>query len=145
MSCLSRLAPSVTRVVICVSRAFCWTDQEKRETARSLTCFFMFRGHLLLVAVLYCCSTKVCIITITFNLWCSVSWFSSIRSLVVYGSPNHSSFDYSLNNFLIPLPEGIADSPGRLPSWLLEISIFTWMMIRIGMLEGFWIFWNLII
>ena len=34
--CLSRLAPSVTRVVICVSRAFCSTDQEKRETARSL-------------------------------------------------------------------------------------------------------------
>ena len=35
-SCLSRLAPSVTRVVICVSRAFCSTDQEKGETARSL-------------------------------------------------------------------------------------------------------------
>ena len=33
---LSHLAPSVTRVVICVSRAFCSTDQEKRETARSL-------------------------------------------------------------------------------------------------------------
>ena len=31
-----RLAPSVTRVVICVSRAFCSTDQEKREIARSL-------------------------------------------------------------------------------------------------------------
>ena len=36
LSCLSCLAPSVTRVVICVSRAFCSTDQEKRETARSL-------------------------------------------------------------------------------------------------------------
>ena len=36
LSCLSRLAPSVTRVVICVSRAFFSTDQEKRETARSL-------------------------------------------------------------------------------------------------------------
>ena len=35
-SSLSRLAPSVTRMVICVSRAFCSTDQEKRETARSL-------------------------------------------------------------------------------------------------------------
>ena len=35
-SCLSRLAPSVTRVVICVSRAFFSTNQEKRETARSL-------------------------------------------------------------------------------------------------------------
>ena len=35
-SCLSRLAPQVTRVVICVSRAFCLTDQEKRETSRSL-------------------------------------------------------------------------------------------------------------
>ena len=34
--CLSRLAPSITRVVVCVSRAFCSTDQEKRETARSL-------------------------------------------------------------------------------------------------------------
>ena len=34
--CLSRLAPSITRMVICVSRAFCSTDQEKRETARSL-------------------------------------------------------------------------------------------------------------
>ena len=33
---LSRLAPSVKRVVICVSWAFCPTDQEKRETARSL-------------------------------------------------------------------------------------------------------------
>ena len=33
---ISRLAPSVTRVVICVSGAFCSTDQEKRETARSL-------------------------------------------------------------------------------------------------------------
>ena len=32
----ARLAPSVTRVVICVSRAFSSTDQEKRETARSL-------------------------------------------------------------------------------------------------------------
>ena len=31
--CLSRLAPSVTRVVICASRAFWSTDQEKRETA----------------------------------------------------------------------------------------------------------------
>ena len=31
------LAPSVTRVVIYVSRAFCLTDQEKRETARSLS------------------------------------------------------------------------------------------------------------
>ena len=41
-SCLSRLAPSVTRVVICVSRAFCSTDQEKRETARSLAPFYSF-------------------------------------------------------------------------------------------------------
>ena len=36
LSCLSRRAPLVTRVVICVSRAFCSTDQEKRETARGL-------------------------------------------------------------------------------------------------------------
>ena len=36
LSCLSRLAPSVTRLVICSSPAFCSTDQEKRETARSL-------------------------------------------------------------------------------------------------------------
>ena len=32
-------ASPVTRVVICVSRAFCSTDQEKRETARSLAIF----------------------------------------------------------------------------------------------------------
>ena len=31
------LAPSVTRVVIYVSRAFCSTDQERRETTRSLS------------------------------------------------------------------------------------------------------------
>ena len=36
LSCLFRLAPSVTRVVICVSRPFCSTDQEKRKTALSL-------------------------------------------------------------------------------------------------------------
>ena len=36
LSCLSRLAPSVTRVVICVFRANFSTDQAKRETARSL-------------------------------------------------------------------------------------------------------------
>ena len=41
-SCLSRLALSVTRVVICVSRAFCSTDQEKRETARSVAPFYSF-------------------------------------------------------------------------------------------------------
>ena len=35
-SASAALAPSVTRVVIYVSRAFCSTDQEKRETARSL-------------------------------------------------------------------------------------------------------------
>ena len=35
-SCLSRLAPSITRVFICVSRVFCSMDQEKRETARSI-------------------------------------------------------------------------------------------------------------
>ena len=36
---LSRLAPSVMRVVICMSRAFCLTDQRKRETAHSLDYF----------------------------------------------------------------------------------------------------------
>ena len=36
-SCLSCLAPSITRVVIYVSRAFCSMDQEKRESARSIT------------------------------------------------------------------------------------------------------------
>ena len=35
----ARLPPPVTRVVICVSRAFCSTDQEKRETTRSLNPF----------------------------------------------------------------------------------------------------------
>ena len=34
--CLSCLAPSVMRVVICMSWAFCLTDQETRETACSL-------------------------------------------------------------------------------------------------------------
>ena len=35
--CLCRLAPSVTRVVICVSRAYVLLDgPRKRETARSL-------------------------------------------------------------------------------------------------------------
>ena len=33
---LSRLAPSVMRVVICVSHAFCSTDQERRESAHSV-------------------------------------------------------------------------------------------------------------
>ena len=36
-SCLSCLAPSTTREVIYASRAFCSMDQEKRETARSIT------------------------------------------------------------------------------------------------------------
>ena len=31
LQCLSRLAPSVTRVNICVSRALRWTDQEKKR------------------------------------------------------------------------------------------------------------------
>ena len=44
-SCLSGLAPSVTRVVICVSRVFCSTDQEKRETARSLANFALSVLH----------------------------------------------------------------------------------------------------
>ena len=35
-SCLSRLAPSITRVVTYVSRAFCSMDQEKKKTARSV-------------------------------------------------------------------------------------------------------------
>ena len=39
-----KLAPSVTHVVICVSHAFCSTDQEKRETARSLILEMPF-GH----------------------------------------------------------------------------------------------------
>lgn len=33
---LSRLVPSVSHVVICVSQAFSLTDKEKRETACSL-------------------------------------------------------------------------------------------------------------
>ena len=37
-SCLSRLAPSVTRVVIYVSRAFCSTDQEKKERLLVVQC-----------------------------------------------------------------------------------------------------------
>ena len=42
---LPHLAPSVTRVVICVSRAFCSTDQEKRETARSLHVCLLQGGY----------------------------------------------------------------------------------------------------
>ena len=54
--CLSRLAPSVTRVVICVSRAFCSTDQEKRETARSLQWFDIisfYKPRLVYLAIWY--------------------------------------------------------------------------------------------
>ena len=47
LSCLSRLAPSVTRVVICVSRAFCSTDKEKRETARTLNFCLYFLKNIL--------------------------------------------------------------------------------------------------
>ena len=36
LSCLFHLAPSFMRVVICVSRAFCSTDKEIRETARGI-------------------------------------------------------------------------------------------------------------
>ena len=38
--------PYITHVVICVSRAFCSTDQERRETARSL----VIQGHCLPVS-----------------------------------------------------------------------------------------------
>ena len=38
--------PYITRVVICVSRVFCSTDQERRETARSL----VIQGHCLPVS-----------------------------------------------------------------------------------------------
>ena len=38
--------PYISRVVICVSRAFCSTDQERRETARSL----VIQGHCLPVS-----------------------------------------------------------------------------------------------
>ena len=40
--CLSCLVPSVTRMVVCVSQAFCLTDQEKRETAHSLFAVMQF-------------------------------------------------------------------------------------------------------
>lgn len=36
-------SPSVTCVVICVCRAFCSTDQEKRKTARSLAWGYTYR------------------------------------------------------------------------------------------------------
>ena len=44
---MDRLAPTVTRVVICVYRAFVSTDQEKRETARSskLQCALLGNIH----------------------------------------------------------------------------------------------------
>ena len=61
-SCFSCLAPSVTCVVICVSRAFFSMDQEKSETARSLnkkrteTFPFAFSW----VSHLYCRRVDVC-------------------------------------------------------------------------------------
>ena len=52
LSCLSRLAPS--RMVICVSQAFCSTDKEKGETARSLNfCSFLLKDHQLLITSLH--------------------------------------------------------------------------------------------
>ena len=39
--CLSRVTPSVRRVVVCVSRTFCSTDQEKRETATVESSFYI--------------------------------------------------------------------------------------------------------
>ena len=39
--CLSCLTPSVTLVVICVSRTFCSTDQGKRETATAENSFYV--------------------------------------------------------------------------------------------------------
>ena len=66
LSCLSRLAPSVRRAVICVSRAFCSTDQEKRETARSLGLPIHTRlevmsseMHVFAVNQPLCCTTRV--------------------------------------------------------------------------------------
>ena len=38
---LSRVTPSVRRVVICVSCTFCSTDQEKRETATVESSFYI--------------------------------------------------------------------------------------------------------
>ena len=46
-----RLAPSVTRVVICVSREFCSTDQEKRETARSLNDSLIYHDDIKIVHI----------------------------------------------------------------------------------------------
>ena len=40
-----KLAPSVMRVFICVSRVFCSTDQEKRESARGLILEMPFGHH----------------------------------------------------------------------------------------------------
>ena len=57
--CLSNLASLVRRVVICVSRTFCSTDQEKRQTARSLcpacsqTLYFLFKVRRALRKVLF--------------------------------------------------------------------------------------------
>ena len=39
--CLFCLTPSVTQVVIRVSRMFCWRDQEKRETATAESSYYM--------------------------------------------------------------------------------------------------------
>ena len=66
LSCLSSLAPSVRRAVICVSRAFCSTDNENRETARSLglpihTCLEVMSSemHVFAVNQPLCCTTRV--------------------------------------------------------------------------------------
>ena len=60
LSCLFRFVPLVTRVVICVSRAFSSTDQEKRETARSLKEDNMqyFLVVLLINFIILSCQTK---------------------------------------------------------------------------------------
>ena len=76
-SCLSRLAPLVTRVVICVSRAFCSTDQEKREIACSLLTLklklyfelWIGLGETLWVTFIVYCSTVTCTLTSTCDQW----------------------------------------------------------------------------
>ena len=70
------VAPSVMHVVICVSRAFCSTDQEKRETARSLkspTCASRiaivknFELDVWVLVYVYTCEDR-------FSLWITLYW-----------------------------------------------------------------------
>ena len=76
--CLSNLASLVRRVVICVSRTVCSTDQERRQTARSLcpacsqTLYFLFKVRRALRKVLFRREPIM-------GSWAPGSWFRTLR------------------------------------------------------------------